>query len=204
MIPEYPWDAMWHGTAEWFGIPANSPSMDKVLPMHRNFPATSLYNKAELFNDISPMQTSEQSAPILSEQMSEQSAPILSEEMSEQSAPTLSEFGVKTPELVINTAMRCGTSEVDAREHCRSTCTTSLGCPSTMECFSVHVNFCDSIPQRIYVNPEVSVEVHRCGTSEIHSRTFCGAPCAWSADCTGGETCHGVHANYCGSPYNEV
>jgi len=216
MIPEFPWDAMWHGTAEWFGIPPNSPSMDKVLPMHKNFPASSLYNKAALFNDILPVQMSEQSAPILSEpmseqsapilseQMSEQSAPILSEQMSEQSAPTLSEIGVNSPELVVSTAMRCGTSEVDARELCRSTCTASLGCPSTMECFSVHENFCGSIPQRIYVNPEVSVEVHRCGTSEIHSRTFCGAPCAWSADCTGGETCHGVHANYCGSSYTEV
>lgn len=48
MIPSTPWDAMWYGTAEWFGIP--SSSMSKVLPMHKNFPSSKLYDKAELFD----------------------------------------------------------------------------------------------------------------------------------------------------------
>jgi len=50
MIPTTPWDAMWKGTAEWFGIPAAGPEMDKVLPMHKNFPQEMLYNQTMLFN----------------------------------------------------------------------------------------------------------------------------------------------------------
>jgi uncharacterized protein (DUF1501 family) len=50
MIPDTPWDAMWLGTAEWFGIPANK--MLEVLPMHKNFPPSALYNKTELFDSI--------------------------------------------------------------------------------------------------------------------------------------------------------
>jgi hypothetical protein len=187
MIPEFPWDSMWLGTAEWFGIPPNSPGMDKVLPMHNNFASSLLYEKADLFDEIAPVAMSEQSAPMFSESVDNPSA-----------------FVDNPSEFVVNTVLRCGISEVDAREHCRSNCTTSSDCPFTMTCFSVHENFCGSIPQRIYVNPEVSIDSHRCGTSEIHSRTFCGAPCEWSADCTGGETCHGVHANYCGSYYTEM
>ena len=41
---------MWLGTAEWFGIPANK--MLEVLPMHKNFPPSALYNKTELFDSI--------------------------------------------------------------------------------------------------------------------------------------------------------
>jgi uncharacterized protein (DUF1501 family) len=50
MIPTTPWDAMWYGTASWFGIPVGGPEMDKVLPMHKNFPTTTLYDEAKLFN----------------------------------------------------------------------------------------------------------------------------------------------------------
>jgi len=51
MIPTTPWDAMWQGTAEWFGIPPNSPAMDKVLPMHNNFPdLVNSYHEYDLFN----------------------------------------------------------------------------------------------------------------------------------------------------------
>ena len=39
---------MWKGTTEWFGI-AEGDEMNKVLPMHHNFPATSLHGKSELF-----------------------------------------------------------------------------------------------------------------------------------------------------------
>ncbi|KAL7543207.1 hypothetical protein ACHAXR_012486, partial [Thalassiosira sp. AJA248-18] len=50
VIPKYPWDAMWKGTAEWFGVPAAGPDMEKVLPMHNNFPDDLLYGKEQLFN----------------------------------------------------------------------------------------------------------------------------------------------------------
>lgn len=50
VIPQYPWDAMWKGTAEWFGVPASGPDMDKVLPMHKNFPSELLYDKKQLFH----------------------------------------------------------------------------------------------------------------------------------------------------------
>jgi len=56
IIPSTPWDATWKGTAEWFGIPATGPEMDKVLPMHNNFPQEMLYNKTVLFS--SPSSTS--------------------------------------------------------------------------------------------------------------------------------------------------
>ena len=47
MIPTTPWDAMWKGTAEWFGV--TEGEMDKVLPMHKNFPSSKIYNKSQLF-----------------------------------------------------------------------------------------------------------------------------------------------------------
>jgi uncharacterized protein (DUF1501 family) len=46
MIPTSPWDNMWKGTAEWFGI-SEGDEMDKVLPMNKNF--ASLYSKSDLF-----------------------------------------------------------------------------------------------------------------------------------------------------------
>ena len=33
MIPKFLWDAMWKGTSEWFGIPANGTAMDKIVPI---------------------------------------------------------------------------------------------------------------------------------------------------------------------------
>lgn len=50
MVPTTPWDAVWKATAEWFGIPANGPEMDKVLPMHKNFPSEMIYDKEDLFD----------------------------------------------------------------------------------------------------------------------------------------------------------
>jgi len=50
MIPTTPWDAVWKGTAEWFGIPAAGTGMNKVLPMHKNFPLSALFSQADLFN----------------------------------------------------------------------------------------------------------------------------------------------------------
>ena len=49
VVPEFPWDAMWKGTAGWFGVP-EGPDMEKVLPMHTNFPSHLLYDKEDLFH----------------------------------------------------------------------------------------------------------------------------------------------------------
>lgn len=40
---------MWKGTAEWFGI-LEGEEMNKVLPMHQNFPVEKLYGKSDLFD----------------------------------------------------------------------------------------------------------------------------------------------------------
>jgi hypothetical protein len=48
MIPETPWDTMWFGIKEWFGIPTNK--VLKNLPMHKNFPPMMRYNKTEPFD----------------------------------------------------------------------------------------------------------------------------------------------------------
>jgi len=48
MIPTHPWDAMWLGTAEWFGIKTQA-DLNKVLPMHKNFDPSLLYAESDLF-----------------------------------------------------------------------------------------------------------------------------------------------------------
>ena len=52
MIPKHPWDAMWLGTAQWFGVDTEE-GMDKVLPMKKNFDQSLLYDASELF--LSPL-----------------------------------------------------------------------------------------------------------------------------------------------------
>ena len=47
LIPRFPWDAMWQGAAEWFGVP--DEDLDKVLPMRKNFPDELLYTMDDLF-----------------------------------------------------------------------------------------------------------------------------------------------------------
>lgn len=47
MIPSFPWDAMWKGAAEWFGV--SSSDMNMVLPMQNNFPSELLYGEDDLF-----------------------------------------------------------------------------------------------------------------------------------------------------------
>mmetsp|Transcript_8174 Transcript_8174/g.18379 ORF Transcript_8174/g.18379 Transcript_8174/m.18379 type:complete len:673 (-) Transcript_8174:81-2099(-) len=48
MLPTTPWDAMWNGVAEWFGVPASE--MDKVMPHRQNFmPENLLFDKDDLF-----------------------------------------------------------------------------------------------------------------------------------------------------------
>ena len=48
MIPTHPWDAMWYGTAQWFGVTEEN-DMEKVLPMWKNFDSDLCYNASELF-----------------------------------------------------------------------------------------------------------------------------------------------------------
>jgi hypothetical protein len=105
--------------------------------------------------------------------------------------------------LVLSKASRCGVSELDARETCGNTCSSSADCASGEWCWGVHDNYCDSVPKRIYENPVQSNVWSRCGVSEIDARTFCGVPCSSSADCSVG-TCFSVHSNYCDSPFTTV
>eukprot|EP01122_Echinamoeba_exundans_P008354 TRINITY_DN275_c0_g1_i1.p1 TRINITY_DN275_c0_g1~~TRINITY_DN275_c0_g1_i1.p1 ORF type:complete len:1994 (-),score=503.35 TRINITY_DN275_c0_g1_i1:77-6058(-) len=47
LIPELPFEAVWQGVAEWFGVPANKIS--KILPNAANFPADKIFTQSELF-----------------------------------------------------------------------------------------------------------------------------------------------------------
>lgn len=42
--------------------------------------------------------------------------------------------------LIVSTQARCGTSEIDAREHCGDTCETNVDCPSGQYCWGVYDN----------------------------------------------------------------
>merc|ERR1712194_121083 len=120
---------------------------------------------------------------------------------------TTTEATWETPSIgepVVNQQHRCGTSEIDAREHCRSTCGHSGDCADGMFCWGVHPNYCGSIPQRVFTNPVQSKIWTRCGKKEIDARTFCGAPCTWSGQCSDSDSCIGLNSNYCDSPYTEV
>lgn len=52
VVPTTPFDAIWKGVAEWFGVPPTGPDMDKVLPIHNNFPSDMLFGKADLFDAL--------------------------------------------------------------------------------------------------------------------------------------------------------
>ncbi len=47
VIPTMPFEGMWKGIAEWFGVPADQ--MEKVLPNVNNFPADVMYSKEQMF-----------------------------------------------------------------------------------------------------------------------------------------------------------
>jgi hypothetical protein len=96
-----------------------------------------------------------------------------------------------TGELVLDNSPRCGTSELDAREQCKPICATDSDCGTGEFCWSVHTNYCGSIPQRVYENPTQSSVISRCGVSEEMARTFCGEPCSWQCS-KPGETCIAV------------
>jgi hypothetical protein len=82
-------------------------------------------------------------------------------------------------DLVFDSSPRCGTSELDAREHCKRKCSTNSDCEGGEFCWVVHRNYCGSVPQRVYVNPVQSSVITRCGVSEEKARIFCGEPCTW-------------------------
>jgi len=107
-------------------------------------------------------------------------------------------------ELVVDRQSRCGISELDAREQCKNTCEDAGDCQPGEYCWSPHENYCESIPQRTYINPVQSGIWTRCGPTgleaEVYARTFCGEPCTWQCSNLG-ETCIGIHSNYCGSEY---
>jgi len=110
--------------------------------------------------------------------------------------------------LVVSNNPRCGTSEVDAREHCKNTCVSNADCVAGELCWGVHPNYCGSIPKRTYTDPALSIVNHRCGLKElagaeveIHARTFCGEPCLFGTCDDPDYECKAVHQNYCGSEY---
>ena len=70
-------------------------------------------------------------------------------------------------------------------------CVTDADCDSGEFCWSVHANYCGSIPQRLYEDPVQSPVVSRCGVSEEMARTFCGEPCSWQCS-KPGEQCIAV------------
>lgn len=94
-------------------------------------------------------------------------------------------------QLVLNSSARCGTSELDAREHCKHVCSTNVDCAAGEFCWVVHDNYCGSLPQRVYENPVQSSVNSRCGVSEVMARTFCGEPCSWQCS-KPGESCFAV------------
>jgi hypothetical protein len=93
--------------------------------------------------------------------------------------------------FVLNSTPRCGKSEIDARELCKPICATDSDCGMGEFCWSVHSNYCGSIPQRVYDAPVQSSVNSRCGVSEEMARTFCGEPCSWQCS-KPGESCISV------------
>jgi cullin-associated NEDD8-dissociated protein 1 len=47
ILPTVPWEAMWNGIIDWFGV--NSADKDFVLPNAGNFPATDLFTRDQMF-----------------------------------------------------------------------------------------------------------------------------------------------------------
>jgi len=103
-----------------------------------------------------------------------------------------------TDNWIKSTGHRCGSNELDARGMCKEKCTTITDCDymNGEYCWGVFPNYCDDKPAPTPCTTESTV--HRCGTSELHAREFCGTPCTSNADCTGPEDlCFPVHKNYC-------
>jgi hypothetical protein len=47
VVPTTPWEAPWHGIAQWFGV--QQQQMGTVLPLMNRFPQESLYRADQLF-----------------------------------------------------------------------------------------------------------------------------------------------------------
>ena len=45
-MPTTPWEAIWYGLAEWFGVDA--ASMAEVLPNYGNFPMSSMFRASQM------------------------------------------------------------------------------------------------------------------------------------------------------------
>ena len=114
--------------------------------------------------------------------------------------------------LIVSTEARCGTSEIDAREHCGVTCKTNRDCPSGQYCWGVYDNCklwnnryshlsssvnlfltffiiflspldCGSIPKRVYSAPVQSTQWTRCGKTVTDAWTFCGQEVRYAISC---------------------
>jgi len=46
IIPTTPWEAVWYGLAEWFGVDA--ASMAEVLPNYANFPLDTMFRASTI------------------------------------------------------------------------------------------------------------------------------------------------------------
>ena len=49
VIPTTPWEAIWNGISQWFGVTENQ--LDDVLPLRKNFPSNRLFIESDLFED---------------------------------------------------------------------------------------------------------------------------------------------------------
>ena len=143
-----------------------------------------------------------------------QAPPTTTEATTSTTTTTTTTTSSTQGELIISTANRCGATEMKARELCGQVCSSSADCTEPGQwCYSVHKNYCDSIPKRIYDNPVQSSVWNRCApsdmdyaTGEVYARAFCTETCGmWPNPCTAlGMTCRSVQGNYCGSDYTEV
>jgi uncharacterized protein (DUF1501 family) len=48
LIPTTPWEGVWNGLAEWFGV--TSDNMSKVIPNKANFGGVNIFSKAVMFD----------------------------------------------------------------------------------------------------------------------------------------------------------
>ena len=48
VVPKMPWDSLWNGLSQWFGI-TDSSDLDEVLPNRNKFPPNMLFNCTDLF-----------------------------------------------------------------------------------------------------------------------------------------------------------
>jgi len=46
-VPTTPWESLWHGVADWLGVPADK--MSTILPNYKNFPGDLMWTKDDLF-----------------------------------------------------------------------------------------------------------------------------------------------------------